>query len=99
MIASIAANLPLIETQKQCKLQQADTYQLKGITVGTKPNPADPGQPFLVNKCQFEIVQAGLPKDLFFVEGIVATKPDWTKLFDCKMYVESHVKDVTVFGK
>src|SRR6476661_2906739 len=99
MIVPIAASLSLSETQEQCKVQQADTFQLSGITVGTKPNPDSPGEPFLVNQCKFVIVQTGLPKDLLFVEGLGATNPFGNKLFNCKMYVESHVKDVTVFGK
>jgi hypothetical protein len=96
MTEDIAGTLSLSDTQEQCKLQQAGTFQLKGITVGTVQKE---GKVFLVNKCQFKIVQEGLPKDLLFVEGVVATNPFGKKLFDCKMYVESHVKDVSVFGK
>lgn len=98
MIVPIAANLSLEETQEQCKLQQADTFQLTGITVGEKTDQTT-GQVFPVNKCTFEIVQEGLPKDLLFVEGVVDTNPFGTKLFDCKMFVESNEKDVSVFGK
>ena len=96
MIVPIAANLTLEETQEQCNLQQADTFQLTAIAVGTKVDP-ETGQVFMVNNCTFEIVQEGLPKNLLFAKA--GTNPGGEKLFDCKMYVENHVNDVSVFGE
>lgn|GEM_PF-3919601 len=96
LVVEIDSSLSLKETEERCAVEQAGVYQLVGIEVGT----AEKKPPVLtVNKACFKEKMSGLLADLSFVEGSVATKPGWTKLFDCKMYVESHVKDVSVFGK
>jgi len=97
LVVEIDAALSLSDTQERCRVEQADVYQLAQIEIGTVTN--DDGQVLLVNKACFNEKLSGLLKQLSFVEGSVATKPDWTKLFECDMYVESHVTHVSVFGQ
>jgi hypothetical protein len=92
----IDAELTLSQAQERCRVAQAGMYQLAQISVGTK---SDNNKVFPVSKAGFNERLSGLLRDLSFVEGSVATKPDWTKLFECDMYVASHVKHVSVFGK
>jgi hypothetical protein len=96
LLVDIDAALSLSDTQERCKVEQAGVFQLVNIEVGTVSKN---GQVFLVNKACFKEKLAGLLADLSFVEGSVATKPGWTKLFECDMYILSHVKHVSVFGK
>jgi hypothetical protein len=91
----IDAALTLEQTQERCKVAQAGMYQLAKIEIGATHVP-----PVIeVNKAGFNEKLSGLLRDLSFVEGSVATKAGWTRLFDCQMYVASHVKTVTIFGK
>lgn len=92
----IDAALSLSDTQERCRIEQAGVYQLAQIEIGTVTKD---GQVFLVNKACFVEKLSGLLKTLLFVEGSVATNPGFTKLFECDMYVASHVKHVSVFGK
>lgn len=96
LLVDIDAPLSLKQTEERCEVEQAGVYQLTAITIGTVTKN---GQVFLVNKACFKEKLSGLLADLSFDEGAVATKPGWTKLFECDMYVASHVKHVSVFGK
>lgn len=96
LLVDIDAPLTLQETEDRCEVEQAGVYQLVSITTGTVTKN---GQVFLVNKACFKEKLSGLLADLSFVEGSVASKPGFTKMFECDMYVASHVKHVSVFGK
>src|SRR5882724_4952437 len=96
LVVDIDAALSLEQTQQRCKVEQAGTYQLAEIKVGTVTKS---GQVFLVNKAGFNLKLSGLLTDLSFAEGSVATMPGFTKLFECDMYVQSHVKKASVFAR
>ena len=96
LLVPIDAALTLQATEDVCEVKQAGIFQLTGIEIGTVTKN---GQVFLVNNACFKKKLHGLLKNLSFVEGSVAKKDGFTKMFECKMYVESHVKDVSVFGK
>lgn len=96
LVVEIDAALSLSDTQERCRVEQAGVYQLAQIEIGTVTNN---GQVFLVNKACFNEKLSGLLPNLSFVQGSVATKDGWTKLFECDMYVASHVQHVSVFGQ
>ena len=96
LVVDIDAALSLVDTQERCRVSQAGIYQLAEIKIGTVTQN---GQVLLVNKAGFNEKMSGLLATLSFVEGSVSTKPGFTKLFECDMYVASHVKHVSVFGK
>jgi hypothetical protein len=79
-----------------CEIKQAGIYQLTGFEKGTVPKN---GQVFLVNNACFKRKLHGLLKELSIVEGSVASKPGFTKLFESDIYVQSHGKLVSVFAK
>jgi hypothetical protein len=92
----IDATLTMQATEDVCEVKQAGIFQLAEIKVGTITKN---GKVFPVNKAGFNKKLHGLLKELSFVEGSVGSKPNFTKLFECDMHVESHVKHVSVFGK
>src|SRR2546423_13737780 len=96
LVVDIDAALSLVDTQKNCKVAQARTYQLAEIKVGTVTKN---GQVFLVNKAGFNLKLSGLLSELLFVAGSVAAQPGFTKLFETDIYVASHVTHISVFGK
>jgi hypothetical protein len=94
-VEEIDAALPLAAAQKRCKVLQAGTFQLAAINIGTAAlNPQ-----IKVNKAGFNEKLSNLLQELLFVEGVVATNPFGTKMFDCTMYVEGKETKVSVFGK
>jgi hypothetical protein len=96
LLVDIDSELTLPQTEERCEIEQAGVYQLVSISTGTVTKN---GTVFLVNKACFKEKLGGLLADLSFVEGSVASKPNFTKMFECDMYVISHVKHVSVFGK
>lgn len=96
LVIDIDAALSLANTQERCRVTQAGIFQLAEIKIGTVTQN---GQVLLVNKAGFNEKLSGLLATLSFVAGSVATKPGFTKLFECDMYVASHVTHVSVFAK
>lgn len=92
----IDADLTLQATENVCQVKQAGSFQLAKIEVGTVTKG---GKVFKVNKAGFNEKLHGLLADLSFVPGSVATKPGFKKLFECDMFVVSHVTRVSVFAK
>lgn len=96
LVVDIDAALSLAETEQRCEVEQAGTYQLADIQVGTV---TDNGQVFLVNKAGFDLKLSGLLTDLSFEEGSVEEKEGFEKLFECDMYIQNHVQRVSVFAR
>jgi hypothetical protein len=101
----IDGSLPLSGTESRCEQEQRAGYKLASIKFDTE---TDEGTVIEINRANFvEASVIDILDDLNFVaandgdslDTIKAANQGWTFILDTRLYVESHVKRVVVFGK
>lgn len=97
MIRIYDGSMSLSDTQERCELDQAGGQQIKEIKSAILELKTV-NQKVEVNYAGYEEKFQGLLTQLSF-DPVSPSKPGWTKLFDCSMYVEGELKPISVFGK
>ena len=101
----IDADLPLSGTESRCEQEQRAGYRLDKIKFDQEPAE---GVVLQFNRAIFEKASVvDILDDLKFVaaqdgdelEAIKDANPGWTFMIDTRLYDETHVKRVVIFGK